>query len=160
MTITKEDYNHHLANKLNDPQSSPKTFWKILGTFYNGNKVPLIPLIIVNDKLISDYEEKANHINKFFASQCTTIANDSQIPDLVVFNTGARFSSITCEDNDIRKIIRNLDISKALGFDVISVRMVKLCDDSPVKPLSIIFKNCINSGVFPEIKHCPNSQEK
>ena len=26
ITIRKEDFNCHLANKLNDPQSSPKTF--------------------------------------------------------------------------------------------------------------------------------------
>ena len=107
-----------------------------------------MPPIIINDKLISDYKEKTNHFNKFFTSHCTSIASDSQIPGSVVFNTEVRFSFITCEDNDILKIIRNLDISKAHGFDDISIRMVKLCDDSLVKPLSIIFKNCINSGLF------------
>ena len=61
-----------------------------------------------------------------------------------------KFSSITCEKNDILKIIRNRDISKAHSFDDISVRMVKLCDVSLVKPLSIILQNCINSGVFPD----------
>ena len=69
MTKRKEDCNRHLFNKLNDPQSSPKTFWKILKTFYNGNKIPLIPPIIVSDKPASDYEEKPNHFDKFFASQ-------------------------------------------------------------------------------------------
>ena len=133
ITKRKEDYNHHLANKLNDPQSLPKTFWKVLKAFYNGNKIPLISPIIVNNKLVSDYEGKANHFNKFFASQFTPIDNDFQIPDSVVFNTEARLSSITCEDSDILKIIRNLDIIKAHGFDDISVRMAKLCDDSLVK---------------------------
>ena len=95
ITKRKEDYNCHLANKLNDPQSSPKIFWKILKNVYNGNKIPLIPPIMVNNKFVSDYEEKANHFNKFFASQCTPIDNDSQIPDSVVFNTEARLSSIT-----------------------------------------------------------------
>ena len=92
------------------------------------------PIILINSLLL----------------KCTPIDSDSQIPDSVVFNTEARFSSITCEDNDILKIIRNLDISKAHGFDDISIRMVKLCDDSLVKPLSIIFQKCINSGVFPD----------
>ena len=55
ITERKEDYNRHLANKLNDPQSFPKTFWKILKTFYNRSKKPLIPPIIVNHKLASDY---------------------------------------------------------------------------------------------------------
>ena len=76
-----------------------------------------------------DYEEKANHFNKFFTSQCTPIDNNSTIPDLVVLNTKAGLSSITCEDNDIPKITRNFDISKAQGFDDTSIRMVKLCDD-------------------------------
>ena len=61
-----------------------------------------------------------------------------------------RLSSITCENNDILKIIRNRDTSKAHGFDNISVRMVMLYDDSLIKPLLIIFQNCINSGVFPD----------
>ena len=50
----------------------------------------------------------------------------------------------------ILKIIRNLEINKAHGFDDISIGMVKLCDDSPGKPLSVIFQNCINPGVFPD----------
>ena len=33
ITKRKEDYNPHNANKLNNPQSSQKTFWKILKTF-------------------------------------------------------------------------------------------------------------------------------
>ena len=145
-----------LLHKLNDPRSSQNIFWKILKTFYNGNKTPLIPPIIIKDKLVSDYEEKANHFNIFFASQSTPIDNDSQTPYSVVFSTEAKFSSITCEDSDILKIIGNSDISKAHGFDHISKRMVKLCYDSLVKPSSIIFhglvliQNCINSGVFPD----------
>ena len=105
ITKEKEDYNCHLVIKLNDPQSSPKTFLKILKIFYNGNNTPLIPQIILNDKLVSDYEEKVSHFNKFFASQCTPIENDSQIPDSVVFNTEVRFSFITCEASDIVKKI-------------------------------------------------------
>ena len=66
-------------------------------------------------------------------SQCIPIDNGSQIPDLVIFNTEAGFSFIICEENDILKITR---ISKAHGFDDISIRMAKLCDDSLVKPLS------------------------
>ena len=33
ITKMREDYNCHLANKLKNPQSSPKTFWIILKTF-------------------------------------------------------------------------------------------------------------------------------
>ena len=104
--------------------------------------------IIVNDKHVSNCEEKANHFNKFFASECKPIDIDSQIPNSVVFNTEVKFSKLHV-------------------FNDILIRIIKLCDDSLVKPLSIIFQNCINSGVFPDfsfllekIKHCPNSPKK
>ena len=46
-------------------------------------------------------------------------------------------------------LIRSLDINKSHGFDQISIRMLKICDSSLIKPLSIIFINALNSGVFP-----------
>ena len=56
--------------------------------------------------------------------------------------------SINFFDNDILKIIKSLDINKAHGHDDISVRMVKICDDAIKKPLSIIYKNCIKTGLY------------
>ena len=148
----------NLLQDLSELITKTKKNNKLLKTikFYNGNKMSLIPLIIVNDKLDSDYEEKTNHLNKFFAFQCTPTDNDLQISDSFVFNTEAKFSSITCEDNDILKIIRNLDISKTHCFDDTSIRMVKLCDGPLIKPLSKIFQNCINSGVFPDSRKKSN----
>ena len=32
---------------------------------------------------------------------------------------------------------------------MISIRMLKICDDSILKPLELIFKSCIESGKFP-----------
>ena len=67
---TKE-YQNHIVLKLNDPMTTTKTYWSILKTFYNGKRVPVISPLLINDKLISDFEVKANHFNNFFASQCT-----------------------------------------------------------------------------------------
>ena len=39
---------------------------------------------------------------------------------------------------------------KAHGHDGISIRMVKLCNLTITKPLSIIYKNCFQQGVFPD----------
>ena len=121
IAIRKEDYNRHLANELNDPQSSSKILWKILKTFYNGKKIPLVPPIIVNDKYILHYKEKANHFNNIFTSQCIAVSNDFPILHSVVYNMDARLSSITCEGNEVRKILISLDISKAHGLHDISI---------------------------------------
>ena len=51
----------------------------------------------------------------------------------------------------IIRIIRSLSINKAHGHDDISIRMLKICDLAIIKPLSIIFRNCINNSTFPDL---------
>ena len=78
------------------------------------------------------------------------ISNSSSLPD-------ERFgplshpslSSFTIDVDLLLNLIRSLDINKSHGFDQISVRMLKICDSSIIKPLSIIFNNALNCGVFP-----------
>ena len=53
-------------------------------------------------------------------------------------------------DDEILKIIR-AHINKAHGHNEISVRMIKICDDAIIEPLSLIYKNSIENGTFPEI---------
>ena len=61
----KDDYNLHLANKLIDPTTSSKTYWSILKTFYNGRKIPIIPPLLINDKLETDFKIKVHNFNVF-----------------------------------------------------------------------------------------------
>ena len=56
-----------------------------------------------------------------------------------------RFSLIGFDIEDILKIIRSFNIKKGHGFDNISIRIIKICDSALVKPLSMIFINCIQS---------------
>ena len=53
--------------------------------------------------------------------------------------------------NDIVTIIRSLDPNKAHGYDMISIRMLKICDKSICKPLELIFQSCIKHGKFPNV---------
>ena len=68
-----------------------------------------------------------------------------------MYVTETKLSSFDIEDEDIYKIIKTLDINKAHGHDEVSIRMLKLCDKSIVKPLSIIFKNCKIKKTFPNL---------
>ena len=43
----KNVYFNQLAEKLNDPQTSSKTYWSFLKTFYNGKKVPFIQSLFI-----------------------------------------------------------------------------------------------------------------
>ena len=107
-------------------------------------KVPIIPPLLINNEIISDFEAKANHFNNFFASQCTPLNNNSKIPENQTYKTNTKLSLIKFMNKDIINIIRSLNEDKAHGYDNISIRMLKICDTAIVEPLSIIFNNCIN----------------
>ena len=131
--------------------NNTKTYWSILETFYNGKKVSIIPPLLINDKLISDFEIKSNLFKKFFASQCTPLDNSSKITESETYITNTRLSSIEFDKKGIINVIRSLSVGKAPGYDNISIRTLKICDSTFVEPLSIMFNNCINQSLFPNI---------
>ena len=45
--------------------------------------------------------------------------------------------------------MHSLNINKAHEYGDISIRLLKICDSTLVRPLSIIFKNCLQSRSFP-----------
>ena len=63
----KKEYYDQLSKKLDDPLTSSKACWSMLKTFYSGTKIPLIPPIIIDNKVITNFREKANVFNNFFA---------------------------------------------------------------------------------------------
>ena len=46
--------------------------------------------------------------------------------------------------------MRALDIHIAHNSDDISIRLVRISDYAVIKPLSIIYKNCIKNGIYPD----------
>ena len=119
-------------------------------TFANGNKIPLIPPLLVHNKLVIDFLDKANLFNNFFAKQCTPISNNSTVLVNINFETRERLSSLEFCVDDIVKIIRSLDQSITYGHDEISKRMIKFCASSISKPLHLIFRNCLETESFPQ----------
>ena len=99
-----------LAKKLDNPKTSPKTYWTIMKIFYNGKKTPLIPPLLVNDKLECDFRKKANHFNESFASKCTPLNNTSTLPHLLSNAPTVELSSFQYNDQDILKIIAYMSI--------------------------------------------------
>ena len=64
------------------------------------------------------------------------------------FKTNKRLYQLNIKEDDILKIIRKLNVNKAHGHNDISIRMLKICDSVLTEPLSVIFNNCIDHGVF------------
>ena len=99
--------------------------------------------------MVSDFCKKANIFNNFFASICTPIDNTSCLPSFS-YRTGSRIKSFQVTENDILAIIKSLDPNKAHGCDNISIKMIKICSQSLILPLKIIFEHSLKKGKFLE----------
>ena len=125
---SKNQYYTRLFHKLLDPKTSQKSYWSILKTFLNNKKILCLPPLLHQGKLVTDFKEKANIFNNFFANQCSVVSNNSELPVILTRETHESLSTINFSTDDILKIIRSLDPNKAHGYDMISIRMIKICD--------------------------------
>ena len=77
----------------------------MLKSFLTGKKVPCIPPIFHENRFTSNFREKAELFNYFFANQSSLVRNSSALPtDFEIF-TDKSLSNITFADNDIGRII-------------------------------------------------------
>ena len=121
----------------------------MLKGFYNGEKEPVTPSLVVNNKFVTDFKNKANIFDVFFSKKCIPLANGRKLPENQVYSTISRTNSVPFSDNLVIKIIRNLNVNKVHGHDDIPIRTIKMCHESLVRPLSMIFQHSLNSYIYP-----------
>ena len=80
-----------------------------------------------------------------------TIAKYQYAPSNQMFLTQARLVSVDFSESDILKVIRALNVNKAHEHDDISLRMIKMCDKSLLKPLIILFEYSTKLSCYPDI---------
>ena len=139
-----------MTSKHENSNTAPKTYWSILNCFLYNKKIPAIPTLLVDGNFISDFCEKANLFNNLFASICTPIKNNSRLP-LFIYKTNTRIHCFCVTNKNILSIINSLDSSKARGYDNISNKMIKTCNESVTIPLIIIFEESLKKRIFPDI---------
>ena len=146
---SKERYYNMIANRLNNTQKSSLTYWSLVKIFLNDKKIPLIPPLFHANCFVTDPKEKTELFNSFFFNQCSLLKNCSKLPTNLTYVTDKRLRTINFTADNIEKIIESLNPNKAHGHDNISIRMFKICGDTICKPLELIFKQALTTGVFP-----------
>ena len=63
--------------------------------------------------------------------------------------TEKSLSDVDFSVEDVKNIISKIDSNKVHGDDMISIRLLKLCEKSVSKPFSIISKSGLTQGIFP-----------
>ena len=62
----KSTYLTNLGDKVNDTNTSQKSYWEIISRVMNKYRTPKIPPLLVNNVFILDCKEKAKPFNEFF----------------------------------------------------------------------------------------------
>ena len=138
-----------MGNRVNDPNTPQKSYWKIINRVMNKCRAPKIPPLLINNRFILDCREKAKLLNDYFSQQCKPIINNSVLSNFS-FLTNKRMDQITMRNDEIIALIRNINPNKATGSDGISGQMLLLCDDSVILPLKIIFSNILLTSIYPD----------
>ena len=112
------------------------TILKSQNILVSTKKIPCIPPIFHKNRFVTNFKEKAELFNSFFAKQCSIIDNGSEIPFFLHPKTEKTLSNITLTEKNIEKVIQNLNSTKVYGHDMI-------------KPLLIIYKKCFEEGCSP-----------
>ena len=68
-----------MTNKLTNAEKSSKAYWSILKSFLNNKKISLIPPLFYENCFITNFKEKAELFNSFFADQYSLVSNASKL---------------------------------------------------------------------------------
>ena len=148
ITQAKDEYFSRLRKKLSDPTHGTKSYWTTLNKIINKKKFSNILPLLENGVFVTNFQTRVNIFNNHFVEQCSLISNDSVLPNPVC-RCISSLSGVKITEEKNLSIILSLNPKKAHGWDDISINMIKLCDIETVKPLYLIYKECLETGRFP-----------
>ena len=146
----KENYFKSLGKKLTDPNTGIKAYGQSINKLLNTKKITNIPPLLENDIFVTIVQTKTTIFGDLFVKQCSLLENDAVLPALLP-RTGFILEDIEISPRKILELIRSLDSNKAHGCDDVYVSMLKICDEAIVLPLKLIYTNCLEKGVYPNL---------
>ena len=140
------------ANKTKESITSQKLrsrdFWRITNSVLNKGK-SAIPPLFNGPEVLSSASDKA----KLFAENFSLNSNlDDSGVSLPVFpsRTNLKLHNISITPKMVRKVVMNLDLSKASGPDCIPVVVLKNCEPELSYILVELFNKCLKESCFPD----------
>ena len=146
----KKNYILKMTKKVADSNTSSNSYWTILNCLIYDKNLQTIPPLLVDGKMVSEFCKKANIFNNFFASICTPLHNTRCLPSFS-YRTGSRIKSFQVTENYILAIIKTVDPNKVHGCNNISIKIIKICGQSFILPLKVIFEHSLKKRKFPKI---------
>ena len=140
------------ANKTKESTTSQKRgsqgFWQIANSVFNKGK-SAIPALFNGPEMLSFASDKTKLFTKNFSKNSNL---DDPGISLPVFpsRTNLKLPNFSVTPKMVKKVITDLDSSKALGPDCVSVVVLRNCEPELSYILSEIFNRCLKRSCFPD----------
>ena len=134
-------------NILTDDNSSDlitKKFWSQVQSKTKSSRIP--ETVHQGETYRSDIKDQAELFNNYFYSQFTLPSN---YDTFVNFQTDESFD-VDFGEGNIKKLLSQVNVNKAMGPDRIHGLMLKSCCNSLAQPLSILFRISYFNGKLPK----------
>ena len=141
----KRDYEKGL---LLDIKKNKKKFWAYIRS-KTKVKENILRVTNKNGALTENDTDTADVVNETFTSVFTKEDPNGAIPTLDCNYTGTHLIYLLITEEMVMKIINKLDVNKSAGPDGITNRLLKSCKDALIKPLTIIFRKSMETGIVP-----------
>ena len=123
-------------------------FWQIANSVLNKGKSAICPLFNGPEVLSSTYD-KAKWFAETFSKNSNLDNSDISLP-VFPSKTNLKLHNISVSPKMVKKVITNLDLSKAFGPDCIPVVVLKNCEPELSYILAELFNKCLKESCFPD----------
>ena len=148
LEAAKLAYANKTKESINSQKLGSRDFWQIANSVLNKGK-SAIPPLFNGPEVLSSASDKA----KLFAENFSLNSNlDDSGVSLPVFpsRTNLKLHNISVTPKMVRKVVINLDLSKASGPDCIPVVVLKNCEPELSYILAELFNKCLKESCFPD----------
>jgi hypothetical protein len=140
---------HSLVDSLSEFPTASKKWCNVTKELIGKKSSDSVPsLQNFTGEYICNDVGKCNMFNRCFASQSSVDDRNADLPDPLLC-TDATLDNLFVDEEEVRKVICDLNVSKAMGPDGIGNRFIKELVDSILTPLTEFYNYSLEYGVFP-----------
>ena len=140
------------TTKAKEPITSQKLsswdFQQIADSVFNSGKSAILPLL-KGPEVLSSASDKAKLFAKIFSKNSNLDVSGISLP-IFPSRTNLKLHNISVTPKMVKKVIMNLDLSKASGPDCIPVVVLKNCEPELSYILAELFNVCLEESCFPD----------
>ena len=156
--LKRKSLQKYFQERCNNNNTNSKEFWKTISPFMKNKSTYKENITLLeNNNFIRDPTQICELFNNYFSNIGINII-DKETPEFVACTNRIKefwrankwsFNFKKVNTSEVMKKLRELDVTKATGYDQIPAKLIKLAGTDIVSSLTRIINKCIDDCVFP-----------